>query len=716
MSHAAVYIRRAGSGSVIVGARLVHARGELQWHPPTLSSGGSAGPDAPQIQSAIKACAQWIVKSLATVPGEPQWSLCLDMDGSRCSWFSAPSADEQLVTAAIGAAQLAGESAEGQGSLAWLGRHEVGTDLSVQPLAAPPMRGAGGKGKKDRKRAGDAGSCRVAVLASADLGVRLLLDELDAMSATPARVVSLLHLLGEGWQERKPGGDAECVATIVIDPRGQLLWSWNGGPGGTALLCGGTIRLRTTALNVDPSDADSESSMSNALSREAAGGPDGAVNAGAGGVGTEPSVIEISRGDVGRLVAEWLSWSTQLGVAPRRVLCAGPSNLVCVGLDDDLPNAPGIGAMGQTIGRAWPGTVVAAKVEDDPILATLRQSVIACNDLGLPGARPQGAANAKAKNNGESEPVDGRLGLLELSRRPGRSSRRVYAWNFVMLVGAAVLIAAVGYKLQAAAGSLDEQRIARANATAELLLTVRDVAPGTATDPDPAAILRRSLKEMEDTQKKIVRERPVLSEFTRVMRAFSSITDRTMELRSIAVGTNEGGLMSVHMPDADTSTILNQRLSEQNATGPWLNWSGGATRPTRPTEGSSAAFSFTIAAVWVETPKPKAASATPAVKAKPPANATPNATPAPEPKNESPAATSPAPEPTQPPTQPPTEPPTTTPAPSTPPSPVMPPATNPSDTPPARPPEPAPQPTEPPTGTPTIRDLEARDAGREVRS
>ncbi len=698
MSHAAVYIRRAGSGSVIVGARLVHARGELQWHPPTPGSASAAGPDAPQIQSAIKACAQWIVKSLATVPGEPQWSLCLDMDGSRCSWFSAPSADEQLVTAAIGAAQLAGESAEGQGSLAWLGRHEVGTDLSVQPLAAPPTRGPGGKGRRERKRAGDAGACRVAVLASADLGVRLLLDELDAMNATPARVVSLLHLLGEGWQDRKAGGDAECVATIVVDPRGQLLWSWNGGPGGTALLCGGTIRLRTTALSVGASSTDSESAMDNALSRE---GPEGGVNAGAGVGGGEPGVIEVSRGDVGRLVAEWLSWSAQLGIAPRRVLCAGPSNLVCVGLDDDLPNAPGIGAMGQTIGRGWPGTVVAAKVEDDPILATLRQSVIACNDLGLPGARASDVASGKAKNAGEAEPVDGRLGLLELSRRPGRSSRRVYAWNFVMLVGAAVLIAAVGYKLQSAAGSLDEQRIARTNATAELLLTVRDAAPGAATDPDPAAILRRSLKEMEDTQKKIVLERPVLAEFARVMRAFGSLADRTMELRSIAVGTNEGGLMSVHMPDADTSTILNQRLSEQNATGPWLNWSGGATRPTRPTEGSSAAFSFTVGAVWVETPKPKVTPAAPAAKPKPAESTTPGGSPAPDAKNESPTATPPAPGAAEPPL--PSSPPT--------PTPPTPPTPTPGDTPPARPPEPAPQPTEPGPGTPTIRDHAAPSAG-----
>jgi len=673
VSHATVYIRRAGGGSVITGARLVHARGELEWHAPMGVTGNGA--DAPQIQVAIKACAQWIRKGLESVPGEPQLTLCLDMDGSRCSWYSAPSADEQLVSAAISAAQLAGENAESPGSLAWLGRHEVGTDISVQPLAEPTTRAK----QKSRKRTGDTTPQRVAVLASADLGIRLLLDELDLLSSTPARVVSLMHLLGEGWQDRKAAPDSECAATIIIDPRGQLIWSWTGNAsaGGVTLLCGGTIRLRTTLNEISLGIAEGTDPAQTVLARRDET-PADTTDVGRG-------VIEISRGDIGRLITEWLAWSTQLGLAPRRVSCVGPANVVCAGLDDDLPHAPGIAAMAQTIGRAWSGAIVSAKVDDDPILSTLRQSVIACNDLGIPGAKPKSPGVKAALRASEAEPVDGRLGLLELSRRPGRASRRVYAWNFVMLVGAAVLVASVGYKLQSAAGTLDEQRLARANATSELLLTVRDVAPGAATDPDPAAILRRSLKDMEETQKKITSERPVLTELARVMRAIDTLTDRQLELKSLALGSNEAGLFSLNMSEADTSTILSQRMAEQTATGPWMDWKGGQTRPTKLTDGQPQAYQFTIAGVWVETPKPKSTSSAagpkPTTTTQPPA--TPSApaasasTPPPEPAGansvkppasgapETPAPGTATPAPTPTPT--PTPPPTPAPAPSTPP-------------------------------------------------
>jgi len=711
VSHATVYIRRAGGGSVITGARMVHARGELDWHAPMGVT--APGADAPLIQSAIKACAQWIVKSLASVPGEPQLTLCLDMDGSRCSWYSAPSADEQLVSASIGAAQLAGENGEGPGSLAWLGKHEVGTDLSVQPLAAPP----GGDGRRSRKRTGDAAPLRVAVLASADLGVRLLLDELDALNVTPARVVSLMHLLGEGWQERKPGADSACVATIVIDPRGQLVWSWTRNAGGASagvgldagaaptLLCGGTIRLRTTSNELPLGIAEGADPVESVLTRRDET-PAETTDVGQG-------VIEISRGDIGRLITEWLAWSTQLGVAPRGVLCVGPANVVCAGLDDDLPHAPGVGAVGQTIGRGWPGAIVSAKVDDDPILSTLRQSVIACNDLGIPGAKPKSAGAKAALRASEAEPVDGRLGLLELSRRPGRGSRRVYAWNFVMLIGAAVLVAAVGYKLQSAAGALDEQRIARANATAELLLTVRDVAPGAATDPDPAAILRRSLKDMEETQKKVTSERPVLAEFSRVMRAIDSLGDRPMEVKNFSVGTNDAPSLTINFRDADISTILSQRLSEQTATGAWVNWFGGATRPTRSTDGQVAGYQFMIAGVWVETPKPKptpAAVTTPkpvVTPASAPAGApatptSPTTTPSTKP---TPGAVEPAADPAKPPAS---TPPAPTPTPASEPAPIAPPPVIP---PPAPTPTPEPAPAEPAPEEPRMPDPTLDSAG-----
>ncbi len=640
MSHAVVYLRRTGGGAALSGATLVHARGQAEWSavlstprtrlgpsPTTENPANSAvgnAPEGPEVRTLTEAqplaaaatsLASWISKQLATVPGQPELTVCLDLDGSRCGWLSAPGTDETLVAAAISSAQLESQTGEGNSALAWLGAGELGSDFSAQPLAGPSGKSA--------KAAALAPAQRVVVLATPDLAARLVLDELDKLNITPARVVSLWHVITEVWQSASPASrsaaaaassptnpnvvgevasSAAVAASVVIDPEGRLAWTWSSDRGLVA--CGSMLLRRVVSTPQNAGVAASDSPGSLAVIDEPSTAPDPDA----------PSLVEITRSDVGRLITEWLAFATQTGVAPSRLVCIGPDNLVCAGLDDDLPHASAVSAVGQTLGRVWPNTAVVAQIDPAPIVSTLRRAVVQANDLGLPGQRLADKSKNAASRAVLVDVTDGRAGLPELSRRPGRASRKVYAWNFVMLAVASGLIAALGYKLSSVAGDFKQREIAEKNNLQDLLLEVRDVAPKAKDAFDPATSLRETIREMEQVRREIKPEKPVLAELTRVLNALSELNDTKAELNSLTLGSALAGSLAITVETADTGTVIGQALINQPSGTPWLEWSQGRTR-SRIQDGKTTR-EYSTAGLWKETPRP-AQPPRPAVTPKP---------------------------------------------------------------------------------------------------
>jgi hypothetical protein len=403
--------------------------------------------------------------------------LCLDADGGVCSWVHSSSTDDEVV------ASLAREGNSGEISERELASGSVGTPTSyvagerdestVQALigaAAPPRpsllptRGA----TAERAR-------RLAVLATADVPGRLMIDSLDGEGVTVERTTSVWHALASAWDRKARPGEAEysrVVATVCLtrerDGGDRLLWTWSEAG---ELLVGGSMRIGTLRAGIEEP-------------------ADGAIVS-----GHEQESPSLTEAEQSRLVSEWLSWAAQTGRAPERVVCILPP----------LPeNEAGISravAFAQGLGASWQGATVDLVTEQDPLGASLRRLVEVLDSSSAAPATPRSA-------------------LTGLSRRPGRQHRRMFVWG-------SMTVAAVAAAMGLAAWRLDEQaQAARASADAwkikwqELVQTYYPVAmepprPGEPPRQPPIEQIRNQIAKYQDDLKPADRAEatmPVLQE------------------------------------------------------------------------------------------------------------------------------------------------------------------------------------------------------------
>lgn len=344
--------------------------------------------------AAIRGLALWAAERLPrSAAGAPLLDiLCVDVDGTLCSWLNSPSTEPAVVEGLV--RQGAGDSESTQdlvGSVAGL-PHES----AVQALAPvrPSVRTKRGAPPPERSR--------LPILVVQDAAARLLQDDLDSLGVRVGTVTTLWHAIASAWdpagvkiEPRSPSereavvaDDSPVHASVAIDPMGRLLWAWSHGG---RLVAAGQVRLR-----VDP---------------------DGGVI--------------VSAPDIARVGAAWMSWSVQFSAAPARVTCITPP-LERAGLDAR--------ALGETLGRAWPGAAIDLAVDEDPIGATLRRLAVA-------------STNAQEANAGPAlSPDDPRASLLSLTRRPGRAHQRLYLWASMALVALALGVGALaaGFWIEAA--------------------------------------------------------------------------------------------------------------------------------------------------------------------------------------------------------------------------------------------------------------------------
>ncbi len=594
MTSTVAYIERAEGGLTIRSVRLVSRAGEQVWTAPPTVTGEAAS-------TGVVLAAEWIAGEVARANGAAgPVRLCLDLDGGRCAWLSAPSADHEIVKAAARAASMdAGGDGAGAAGLgaAWSSEHgEVGVDLTVEALDEN-----GGEGPTTKTSAADADrKRRLAVLALPDAPARVLLDELDRLGLDIAMVESLWHAVARAWDPgasiaRAPRGSSPDVieaadpvtACVVVDPAGRLIWAWSRAG---RLLAAGVQRLRTLevarAAPVAPI-VDEGGATRRLLDPEQ----------------TAPArVIEITRADAGRVVSEWLAWSAQLGLVPSRVVCVGPTDAIASGLaegaGDGAVDGGGMAAVGQALAVRWPGAAATVVLDDDPIAATLRRAAESA------GVAPPNLTSETARAHTD-------VGLRDLSARPGRLSRSMHWWLAGAITAAAVLVMVAAWRLDRAGRETLEGAEAARGRRAELFKQHEAEFPKLATEPDPVTRLKVALRELQKSREEITPERPVLAVVERVIEAASGV--QNLKLKKITVSSVAGVSFDFVAPDAEPGAVLLSAL-RANAT-PLLSgqnvqiiWEGDTATSTVPVTGTDPQRVFKLRGIWFD-PRGKPGSA-----------------------------------------------------------------------------------------------------------
>lgn len=394
-----MHLERDASGQSLLAIRLIGDSDSERWTPPA-----DADPaDTPALAAA------WLRTQMG---GRGRIGLLsLDLAGAVCSWLDAPSHDAAVVRAAARQAPpgMWGDwsaSSGGAAGLDWRAA-SIGALGGGRDAAKPA-------GKRSRADASGATTTRSAVLAVSDLPVRLLLDELDRRGVAVERIASLWHAMAAAWD---PGAqpdstkadptqagldaedssddvvltfrDASDTAVVLIDASGRLAWAWSEGG---SLLASGTARLDLSSLRSESSD-------------------------GHGMPGT-PSTPGIA----GRLTADWLAWTAQLGRAPARVVCLADETI-----------SDGIASFGRSLGAAWPGVSVDVFRVPDPVGATLHR------------LRETSAGGSPLR------PMDAGSTIAGLSSRPGRSHRAMYRWATLGLLAGSAACVTLGVQLRGVA-------------------------------------------------------------------------------------------------------------------------------------------------------------------------------------------------------------------------------------------------------------------------
>lgn len=561
MSTLVAYIARSPHGDRLVQVRLTGREGTWSWEPQAATGdrrGEPSGPEGEAVRD-VQDAAEWLARMVRRV-GESATRLgvlCVDTAGAVCQWVTAPGRDATVVAAALA-----------QDERAW-----PNSPVDLVPIGAASLQalvdGPAVRGR--RVAAGGAPPAeKLAVLAIPDAPVRVLLDALDARGIEVERVVSLWHALALAWD---PGGPAAAwsrtgvagehvpepghdgsrshstsartrpgpvvadsqapTGIVLIDPAGQLVWCWSCVGG---VLAGGRLRLATERRETESARRLGDETRSS----PAQPGPPTGIRA------------RVTAADVGRLAAEWLAWSIQLGQAPSRLLCLVPE------LGGTGPPAAGEqagtaseqrsgeaealspGTLGAMLGRLWPGATVDMVVQDDPVEATLARLA------RLPAQALVGQVVGPARE------------LAQLTRRPGRVHRAWYRWAAATLWALAVGVTAVGGRAWSGAR---HARAAADQARHELHQIVQRVAaPGDSVQAELARDAPRLYLEQQLARKRLALDptgglepaKPILAELETLSWVLGTpqVRVESLQLHSTMVH------MLVSVPDTATYELV----------------------------------------------------------------------------------------------------------------------------------------------------------------
>ncbi len=467
------YLARCDRGGRMVGLRVMDRHDQATWHCPV--------DQTPAVESDARAAAEWLADRLSR-NGKAISRLIVDVDGGVCSWVTTNDTSDQVLRALIEPRFDEGESTQASRFPGLQG------ETALQPLhERESVRRPTKKSQSEPQR--------TPVAALPVVPARLLIDHLDRLGIRVHTVEALWQAIAQAWDPSMSvglGGEnaqrviAETqpiVAVVVLDPAGRLVWSWS--HAGT-WLAGGSLRLQTRKPDELPTDSGQATSAQRPL---------------------------VTTADIGRLGADWLAWSVQIGCLPARTIIVGDPAVDPAGL-----NAQGIA---QALLRTIPDAAIDFVRESDPLGATL--SKLADRETAqLPG-------------------------IEELTNRPGRSHRAMYVWSTAALLGAAALLAVGAWKIWSMAS--DRSQEAR-NIEGQYLALVKDTNLPLRTALIDLELQLSKLKQSRvDLSSVIQPPRPVLQELEALsfVLASNEITLRELSVTSVSV--------SIKADVADTRTF-----------------------------------------------------------------------------------------------------------------------------------------------------------------
>lgn len=551
MSRRVLYVERSDRGDRLAGLRLVGPRTSDAWRAPE----GVRGVEG--VLDAVRDGADWVVQRLAASDRATLDAICLDAEGTICSWLSSPS-DDPAVLMAVARGQ-AGGSHDGDhedGAMLPSARAldhfaAAGAGLAIQALAPATASGPAAAAAKNGKSAEAAPRRRIAVLGVADSAAGLLLDALDERGVALPEVRSIWNAMATAWDpasapntrddgpgvDRLVGDVAPVTAVVVVDPRGRLAWAWSRRG---ELLTGGSMLLVRARPQADRAERGS--------------GEARVIDPG--------SCVRLETTHAARLAAEWLSWSAQTGSAPGRVVVLCPERTAGLSPSEFCTR----------VVSAWPGATVDLVTDDEPIELTLRRPLA---DEGRGTSAPGGGG-----------------AIAALSARPGRSHRSLYIWGAAAVLGlaAAAGVAAV-LSWRTAADARARADAVRRDTQAAVLRHYNDPMAAAAgiilTLEDELARL-----QAEDSPADMSEFKPVLQELETIGLVISSLiaSNPGCELRSMQVDNMQAASITVRFPPGDVATFENFRNALTEAGISELVWTptslGGGT-------GSEATFRST---------------------------------------------------------------------------------------------------------------------------
>lgn len=533
------YIERTPGGNGLRRLRLVGPELDQSWVAPSIPGDDPSRPLGPGEQLAhIRAAAAWIAEEIS--PTREVVAICLDPEGGVCSWISAPSADPQVVLAAI---RQIGASAAGPIPIDTAPKPAgfgllpddslgVGSSRSVQALAEPEPKAQTSLLPSASKKQPIGPRRRLGVLSIADAPVRVLVDELDRLRIGVGAVLSFWHAAALAWDPgaaaragsnrpapKEPARNgtpdplepivveavAPVIAAVIIDPTGRLVWAWSRAGD---LLAAGSMRLRTHSYTRGAPEHAPPSELQSAelapLDFPAPAQrilPDDAPET--------VSAAECSSGDIGRLIMDWLSWSVQVGQTPDHVVCVGPATIPHRPQAGEPPPSPE--SIARALAGAWPGAGIDAAIHEDPIGATLNRL------RALPMFAP-----SKSASKDTELPDDPRLNLVSLTSRPGRFDRAMHYWATLAILAAAVAVFLYTHRLGSGIAALRASVATMQTQRLQLLQSVESLVPAVSKSPDPMGMISGKIQEISDQLSRVTTSAPAL---TRILPALEIFND-----------------------------------------------------------------------------------------------------------------------------------------------------------------------------------------------
>lgn len=483
------FLSRTDRGGRVAQVRLFGAQSTGNWSAPPSSESS--------IDAAIAdadAAAEWVADRLASArPARVLDTVCVDCDGGICTWLTAPSGEPAVVAAAFSQGGIGTLLASGADS----GEAGGEAEPTVQALPAACPRTTPVAKKSRRHAPSEDDGDRVAVMAMQDAAARLFLDGLDTRRIAVGRVCSFWHAIAEAWdaggaemasvrEDRVVAFGSPMSAVVLIDPAGRLVWVWSRAG---EVLAGGSMRL--------------------ARRGEAEGTPG------------EP---HIAAADLGRLGADWLAWSAQVGTVPSRIVCIGPPT------EAGSTSRSALVTLSQGLREAWPGAAVAATAEADPIAATFLRLTLREAPLS---------------------DVDPGRAIPALSRRPGRAHRSMHLWAAVALSAGAVIAGIYAYRARAAAA---EARANAAQTRADIREAVRKFDPGIAASDRMLSELRAELDRRVNSQERKTTSIDILSEVEGLAVLLAGYAGEGVELQEIKL--DYIGVVKVKIKQENKAALL----------------------------------------------------------------------------------------------------------------------------------------------------------------